>query len=159
MTEPTPLSAEELAELKAGFGLAAALMPEYIGAAKRINVAKSDWMSGWWVGYGKDDSCQIEGTPNHWRWLAHLLLGLAANRDAPYSEDKPLDEPIARLFATISALTTENATLKAALESIVSIGRLENYADLLASGERITFSPELRETAAQVLAGKEAQSD
>ena len=53
---------------------------------------------------------------------------------------------IKAMWATIDALTTENATLKAALESIVSIGRLENYADLLASGERITFSPELRET-------------
>ena len=51
-----------------------------------------------------------------------------------------------KMLATIDALTTENATLKAALGSIVSIGRLENYADLLASGERITFSPELRET-------------
>lgn len=66
---------------------------------------------------------------------------------------------INRLLATIDAQATEIAALKGALESIVAIGRLENYVELLASGERITFSPELRELAERALAGKEAQGD
>lgn len=112
----TTLSAEELADLKAGFDLAAAVMPEYLSAAKRVHVSKSEWLLDWWVGYGKDESCQIEGTSNHWRWLAHLLLGLASERDAPYSEDKPLDEPVSRLFATIDAQATEIARQARELE-------------------------------------------
>lgn len=30
--------------------------------AKRANIVKSDWLGDWFVGYGKDQSCQFEGT-------------------------------------------------------------------------------------------------
>ena len=35
-----------------------------ITAAKRVHLEPSDWLEDWWVGYGKDESCQFEG-----RWL------------------------------------------------------------------------------------------
>lgn len=30
--------------------------------AKRAHIAKSGWMGDWFVGFGKDESCQFEGT-------------------------------------------------------------------------------------------------
>jgi len=35
---------------------------EYIGGAKRCNLNYSDWLSDWFVGTGKDESCYMEGT-------------------------------------------------------------------------------------------------
>lgn len=35
---------------------------KYIGGAKRANIKHSDWLTDWFVGYGKDESCQFEGT-------------------------------------------------------------------------------------------------
>lgn len=35
---------------------------EEIHGAKRANIEKSDWLDDWFVGYGKDTSCQFEGT-------------------------------------------------------------------------------------------------
>jgi hypothetical protein len=150
VSEPTPLSVEELVDLEAGFGLAAAVMPEYIRAAKRVHVSKSEWLPDWWVGYGKDDGCQIEGTQNHWRWLAHLLLGLVADRDAPYSEDKPLDDPVARLFATIDAQATEIAALKGALEEAEE--RISLLEDGLRGMKSYTGSAEALQYVRRVLA-------
>lgn len=33
-----------------------------ISGGKRANLRESDWLSDWFVGYGKDESCQFEGT-------------------------------------------------------------------------------------------------
>lgn len=33
-----------------------------VSGAKRANLEKSDWLGDWFVGYGKDTSCQFEGT-------------------------------------------------------------------------------------------------
>jgi hypothetical protein len=76
-----------------------------ITAAKRVHVVgphSDDW--DWWVGHGKDESCQIEGTPCHWFWLAYLLIGLADHKDRPYSEDKPLPFSKDRVVACVNAL-------------------------------------------------------
>ena len=35
---------------------------ENVSGAKRANVSSSSWMPDWFVGYGKDESCQFEGT-------------------------------------------------------------------------------------------------
>lgn len=33
-----------------------------VSGSKRTNLRYSDWLSDWFVGYGKDTSCQFEGT-------------------------------------------------------------------------------------------------
>lgn len=33
-----------------------------ISGAKRANIVHSDWLDDWWVGHGKDESCQFEGS-------------------------------------------------------------------------------------------------
>ena len=33
-----------------------------ISGAKRANISKSEWLPDWFVGWGKDESCQFEGT-------------------------------------------------------------------------------------------------
>ena len=35
---------------------------ECVSGAKRANISKSDWLGDWFVGWGKDESCQFEGT-------------------------------------------------------------------------------------------------
>src|SRR5690606_24908553 len=35
---------------------------ESVRGAKRANIAYSDWLSDWFYGYGKDESCTFEGT-------------------------------------------------------------------------------------------------
>lgn len=35
---------------------------QYISGSKRTNLSKSDWLGDWFVGYGKDEACQFEGT-------------------------------------------------------------------------------------------------
>ena len=35
---------------------------EYLSGAKRANLDKSAWLSDWFVGTGKDESCYLEGT-------------------------------------------------------------------------------------------------
>ena len=35
---------------------------EYVRGAKRANIHKNEWFGDWFVGYGKDESCQFEGT-------------------------------------------------------------------------------------------------
>ena len=86
-------------ELRAKLAARLAEMPEGITAAKRIHVVKSDVLENWWVGFGKDESCQIEGTQNHWRWLALIILGLVDAKDAPYTKDIELDpDPLLALL-------------------------------------------------------------
>ncbi|MDV2987054.1 UNVERIFIED_CONTAM: hypothetical protein Q9R58_22350 [Methylobacteriaceae bacterium AG10] len=88
-------------------------MPGRIRAAKRVRVKKSDWLAGWYVGHGKDESCQIEGTANHWNWLALIILGLADPNDAPYDEDKPLPVDPAEVRAALSAMAAARKALLA----------------------------------------------
>lgn len=38
------------------------LPDSFVSGAKRANIEKSDFLDGWFVGYGKDDACQFEGT-------------------------------------------------------------------------------------------------
>ena len=33
-----------------------------ISGAKRANIIESDWIEDWFVGFGKDTSCQFEGS-------------------------------------------------------------------------------------------------
>lgn len=35
---------------------------KYISGAKRANLSESKWLPDWFVGFGKDESCQFEGT-------------------------------------------------------------------------------------------------
>jgi hypothetical protein len=35
---------------------------DYIVGAKRSHISQSNWLPDWFVGYGKDESCQFEGT-------------------------------------------------------------------------------------------------
>ena len=65
-------------------------IPEQLMAAKRIHVGRCDAFDDWFVGWGKSEDCHIEGTANHWFWLAYLILGLVKESDRPYNEDKPL---------------------------------------------------------------------
>lgn len=85
------MNEERLIEIEAHYQRATT-MAAYL-AGKRIHVTHVDdpeW--DWWIGWGKEDSCQIEGQANHWRWLALLILGLADQKDVPYSESKPTPE-------------------------------------------------------------------
>lgn len=43
--------------------------PEFLRGGKRTNLERSEWMGDWWVGYGKDDGCQFEGS-----WAAMVYL-------------------------------------------------------------------------------------
>lgn len=35
---------------------------KYISGAKRSHIRYSEWLNDWFVGYGKDENCQFEGT-------------------------------------------------------------------------------------------------
>ena len=35
---------------------------KYASGAKRANIKHSEWLDDWFIGYGKDYSCQFEGT-------------------------------------------------------------------------------------------------
>ena len=97
---------------------AAKTMPPGITAAKRVHIQKSDHIDNWWVGFGKDEICQIEGTPNHWRWAAMLILGLADRKDAPYTEDKPTPEVVPALLEQLAQAAKREATAKGLLERL-----------------------------------------
>jgi hypothetical protein len=45
-----------------------------LSGGKRTRIAHSDWIDGWWVGYGKDESCQFEGPWQHLAILAAKIL-------------------------------------------------------------------------------------
>lgn len=48
--------------------------PQHLSGGKRCNMETSNWLDDWWVGYGKDDGCQIEGPWHHWANLAAQIL-------------------------------------------------------------------------------------
>lgn len=50
------------------------LEPVALRGGKRTNIEASEWMSDWWVGYGKDESCQFEGPWEHMAILAAKIL-------------------------------------------------------------------------------------
>ena len=101
-----------------------------VAAAKRIHVIRNDESNwSWWVGHGKDESCQIEGTPNHWFWLAYALVGLVPKSDCPYSEDKPLPFSREHVVACVNAcaglddpaaLRAQNERMRTALKEIAA---------------------------------------
>lgn len=41
---------------------------------KRTNIGHSEWLDDWWVGWGKDQSCQFEGPWEHMAILAAKIL-------------------------------------------------------------------------------------
>jgi len=41
----------------------------YLSGGKRTHIGHSAWLDDWWVGWGKDESCQFEGP-----WLAMAVL-------------------------------------------------------------------------------------
>ena len=41
---------------------------------KRANIGHSEWLDDWWVGWGKDSSCQFEGPWLHMAILAAKIL-------------------------------------------------------------------------------------
>lgn len=49
---------------------------KYISGAKRANLRESDWLPDWFVGYGKDESCQFEG--NWWDMICFARNVLAS---------------------------------------------------------------------------------
>lgn len=104
------MTTEELAKIRADYE-AAREMREF-SAAKRINF--EDYGEGltadrWFVVKGKDTSCFGEGTPNHWRWAAMILLGLASPDDAPHAEEKPTPEIVPMLLDEIERLRADAA--------------------------------------------------
>lgn len=52
---------------------------DFLSGGKRCNIEDHD---GWWVGYGKDESCQIEGGWADWVELAKEILKADEERSA-----------------------------------------------------------------------------
>jgi hypothetical protein len=48
--------------------------PRYLSGGKRTHIAASEWIDDWWVGFGKDESCQFEGPWHHMANLAARIL-------------------------------------------------------------------------------------
>lgn len=67
----------------------------YLDGGKRTNIAPSAWIDDWWVGYGKDESCQFEGP---WKAMAILAAKILRHpntqKEAPnlYMPDIPITE-------------------------------------------------------------------
>ena len=72
-------------------------------AAKRIHLVPSEWLADWWVGYGKDESCQFEG---RWVDMAIFAAKVLAHENtklvAPnlYRSDLELDDDQGRNYTT-----------------------------------------------------------
>lgn len=45
-----------------------------LSGAERANIEHSDWLGDWFVGYGKDEYCQFEGTWWHMICFARNVL-------------------------------------------------------------------------------------
>ncbi len=48
--------------------------PSYLSGGKRTHLSRREWMSDWWVGYGKDEGCQFEGPWAAMTYLAAKIL-------------------------------------------------------------------------------------
>ena len=46
----------------------------HMRGGKRANIGHSEWLDDWWVGWGKDESCQFEGPWLHMAILAAKIL-------------------------------------------------------------------------------------
>jgi hypothetical protein len=51
-----------------------AVKPVHLRGGKRTNIGPSEWLDDWWVGWGKDESCQFEGPWEHMAILAAKIL-------------------------------------------------------------------------------------
>lgn len=50
-------------------------LPEkWVSGSKRTNIAASEWIDGWFVGFGKDESCCFEGTWEDMVFFARNVL-------------------------------------------------------------------------------------
>lgn len=78
--------------------------PMPLRAAKRVNLTHYDDLGDWFGGHGKDKTCFIEGTADHWFWLAYTLIGLVKPKDCPYTEAKPLPFHKDRVVSCVNAL-------------------------------------------------------
>ena len=97
------MTPDRLLDIEAAYNAAKTMRD--VTAAKRVHVSNhGDCCHDWWVAYGKDESCFPEGTANHWRWFAMILLGLASRADAPYSDDKPTPEVVPEMIKEIRRL-------------------------------------------------------
>lgn len=57
---------------------------KYISGAKRANITESEWINDWFIGFGKDESCQFEG--NWWDIICfarNVLSSLNTKQCAP----------------------------------------------------------------------------
>jgi hypothetical protein len=71
----------------------------HLSGGKRTNIAPSGWLDDWWVGYGKDESCQFEGP---WADMAELAARILAH---------PNTEKVApHLYRASEPPETENRT-------------------------------------------------
>lgn len=51
---------------------------KHISGAKRANLTYSEWLPDWFVGYGKDESCQFEGS---WWDMICLARNILASKN------------------------------------------------------------------------------
>ena len=56
----------------------------FLSGGKRTHIEHSDWIDDWWVGYGKDESCQFEGP-----WLAMAVLAAKILRHPNTEKEAP----------------------------------------------------------------------
>ncbi len=61
----------------------------WLSGAKRCNLGKSEWLPDWFIGTGKDESCQLEG--NWWDMicLARNILASPNTKQAAPEFYKP----------------------------------------------------------------------
>lgn len=48
--------------------------PKNLNGGKRTNLERSQWTTDWWVGWGKDEGCQFEGSWAAMTYLAAKIL-------------------------------------------------------------------------------------
>ena len=72
-------------------------------AAKRLGIQEGG-MDDWFIPWSPRNSNDFgEGSWNHWRWLAAIILGLVDSKDRPYDEDKELPFDLLDLIARLEA--------------------------------------------------------
>ena len=54
----------------------------YVSGAKRANISESLWLADWFVGWGKDESCQFEGT---WWYMVCFARNVLASENTKIS--------------------------------------------------------------------------
>ena len=123
---------EELATILARVQSRRERFPTQLRGSKRTNLATSEWLDNWWVGYGKDESCSLEGTPVHMRWLALAILGLVEN--GPYSSDDDAPTLIEEIITELQerrVVAGESEAVVQAARDLVRNGYGSRTADAL----------------------------